>query len=76
VIEMKPVTRLRPLAKNARTDSKKRIRQIGRQKFGFNNAVLTSDDLDIIARSGRSRLVAGPCKASRAEFISQEERND
>src|SRR5258708_38012297 len=54
-IELMAVTRLRPYARNARTHSKKQIRQIAAsiQKFGFTNPVLISDDGEIIAGHGR-----------------------
>src|SRR6266849_10183092 len=46
---------LRPYAGNARTHSKKQIRQIADsiQKFGFTNPVLIGDDDEIIAGHGR-----------------------
>jgi len=59
---MKPLTikpmavaRLRPYANNARTHSKKQIRQIADSiaKFGFTNPVLVGDDDEIIAGHGR-----------------------
>ena len=59
---MKPLTikpmavaRLRPYANNARTHSKKQIRQIADSiaKFGFTNPVLIGDDDEIIAGHGR-----------------------
>ena len=59
---MKPLTikpmevaRLRPFANNARTHSKKQIRQIADsiKKFGFTNPVLIGDDDEIIAGHGR-----------------------
>ena len=55
VIEPIAVTRLRPCARNARTHSKKQIRQIADsiQRFGFTNPVLISDDDEIIAGHGR-----------------------
>jgi DNA modification methylase len=55
VIEPMAVTRLRPYARNARTHSKKQIRQIADsiQKFGFTNPVLIGDDDEIIAGHGR-----------------------
>src|SRR5215216_819965 len=54
-IEPMAVTRLRPYAKNARTHSKKQIRQIAAsiKEFGFTNPVLISDDDEIIAGHGR-----------------------
>jgi DNA modification methylase len=55
VIEPLTVARLRPYARNARTHSKKQIRQIADsiQKFGFTNPVLIGDDDEIIAGHGR-----------------------
>jgi DNA modification methylase len=49
------VARLRPCRKNARTHSKKQIRQIAASinEFGFTNPVLISDDDEIIAGHGR-----------------------
>src|SRR5271169_4483264 len=54
-IEPMAVTRLRPCARNARTHSKKQIRQIADsiRKFGFTNPVLIGDDNQIIAGHGR-----------------------
>jgi DNA modification methylase len=50
-----PVSRLRPHAGNARTHSKKQIRQIANsiQRFGFTNPVLVGDDGEILAGHGR-----------------------
>jgi DNA modification methylase len=55
VIEPMAVARLRPYASNARTHSKKQIRQIADsiRKFGFTNPVLIGDDDEIIAGHGR-----------------------
>jgi DNA modification methylase len=49
------VALLRPYARNARTHSKKQIRQIAAsiERFGFTNPVLVSDDGEIIAGHGR-----------------------
>ena len=54
-IDMMAVSALRPYAKNARTHSKKQIRQIAGsiKEFGFTNPVLVSDDAEIIAGHGR-----------------------
>ena len=51
----RPVTDLTPYSRNARTHSKKQIRQIARsiERFGFVNPVLTSDDGQIVAGHGR-----------------------
>src|SRR5215831_1445303 len=50
-----PVARLRPYPGNARTHSKKQVRQIADsiQRFGFNNPVLIGEDGSIIAGHGR-----------------------
>jgi ParB/Sulfiredoxin domain/DNA methylase len=50
-----PVASLRPYARNARTHSRKQIRQIADSilEFGFTNPVLISDDGEIIAGHGR-----------------------
>ena len=47
--------RLRPSSNNARTHSKKQVKQIARsiERFGFVNPVLVADDLEIIAGHGR-----------------------
>ncbi|BEU99361.1 DNA methyltransferase [Novosphingobium olei] len=49
------ITSLKPYAGNARTHSKKQVRQIASsiERFGFNNPVLISDDGEIIAGHGR-----------------------
>ena len=54
-IEVMAPERLRPYPGNARTHSKKQIRQIADsiQQFGFTNPVLISDDDEIIAGHGR-----------------------
>jgi len=54
VIE-RDVSSLRPYAGNARTHSKKQLRQIAAsiERFGFTNPVLISDDGEIIAGHGR-----------------------
>ena len=54
-IETVPVARLRPRANNARTHSRKQIRQIAEsiRRFGFTNPVLIGDDGEIIAGHGR-----------------------
>src|SRR5205809_919837 len=50
-----PVASLRPYVGNARTHSRKQIRQIANsiERFGFTNPVLISDDHEIIAGHGR-----------------------
>src|SRR5215217_6642211 len=54
-IEPMRVGNLRPYAKNARTHSKKQIKQIAGsiERFGFTNPVLISDENEIIAGHGR-----------------------
>lgn len=54
-IEMRPISSLKPYAGNARTHSKKQIKQIASsiQRFGFTNPVLVSNDDEIIAGHGR-----------------------
>lgn len=51
----RPLTSLRPYKRNARSHSKKQIRQIANsiQRFGFTNPVLVSDDGEIVAGHGR-----------------------
>ncbi|MEP9387727.1 ParB/Srx family N-terminal domain-containing protein [Mesorhizobium sp. KR9-304] len=54
-LEMVPVARLKPYSGNARTHSRKQVRQIADsiQRFGFTNPVLIGDDHEIIAGHGR-----------------------
>lgn len=54
-IEMMKTRALRPYSGNARTHSKKQIRQIAEsiKRFGFNNPILIGDDLDVVAGHGR-----------------------
>jgi len=54
-IEQTPLRELRPHPNNARTHSKKQIRQIAKsiKKFGFCNPILVDDAKQIIARHGR-----------------------
>ena len=54
-VEHRPPGELRPYARNARTHSKKQVRQIADsiQRFGFTNPVLISDGDEIIAGHGR-----------------------
>ncbi|WP_423141795.1 site-specific DNA-methyltransferase [Parablastomonas sp. CN1-191] len=49
------ITSLKPYPRNARTHSKKQVRQIAAsiERFGFTNPVLISDDGEIIAGHGR-----------------------
>jgi ParB-like chromosome segregation protein Spo0J len=54
-IEMRSISSLKPYAGNARTHSKKQIRQIASsiQRFGFTNPVLVGNEDEIIAGHGR-----------------------
>jgi DNA modification methylase len=54
-VVLRPIRELRPYANNARTHSKKQIRQIAAsiERFGFTNPVLVSDEGEIIAGHGR-----------------------
>lgn len=54
-IAMCALGELRPYARNARTHSKKQVKQIAAsiERFGFTNPVLVSDDGEIIAGHGR-----------------------
>lgn len=54
-IETRNPSELRPYSRNARTHSRKQVRQIADsiQRFGFTNPVLVSDDSEIIAGHGR-----------------------
>ena len=54
-VNERPIPSLRPYARNARTHSKKQVKQIAAsiERFGFNNPVLVSDDNEIIAGHGR-----------------------
>jgi len=54
-IEQTPIHALKTQDRNARTHSKRQIRQIAAsiRQFGFNNPILTDDNLHIIAGHGR-----------------------
>jgi hypothetical protein len=54
-IEQMPIHALKPQDRNARTHSKRQIRQIAdsMKRFGFTNPILTDDNLQIIAGHGR-----------------------
>jgi ParB-like chromosome segregation protein Spo0J len=60
-IELLPIHALRPRDRNARTHSKRQIRQIRESilKFGFNNPILVDDDSHIIAGHGRVEAAKG-----------------
>ena len=54
-VEERPISSLRPYAGNARTHSKRQIRQLADSiaRFGFTNPVLVADDDTILAGHGR-----------------------
>ena len=54
-VEAMPVASLKPYSRNARTHSRKQVRQIAKsiQRFGFTSPVLVSDDNEIVAGHGR-----------------------
>src|SRR6188768_4275415 len=54
-LEIWPIQRLIPFARNARTHSKKQIRQIADsiEEHGFSNPILVAPEGDIIAGHGR-----------------------
>ncbi|WP_201454985.1 site-specific DNA-methyltransferase [Ahrensia marina] len=56
-IEYLPILKLTPYDQNARTHSRRQIKQIAKsiETFGFTNPVLISDDGEIIAGHGRVR---------------------
>ena len=55
VIKELSITSLKPYARNARTHSRKQVKQIAAsiERFGFTNPVLVSDEGEIIAGHGR-----------------------
>ena len=79
-IEARPPSELRPYSRNARTHSRKQIRQIADsiERFGFTNPVLVSDDSEIIAGHGRveaAKLLGLPTVPTlRLSHLSAEER--
>ncbi|CAN7770268.1 site-specific DNA-methyltransferase [Mesorhizobium sp. LjNodule214] len=79
-VEMQPVSALRPYTGNARTHSKKQIRQIAESisRFGFTNPVLVSDTGEIIAGHGRvmaaKELGIASVPTLRLSHLSVEER--
>jgi DNA modification methylase len=79
-LEARPPSELRPYSRNARTHSRKQIRQIADsiERFGFTNPVLISDDDEIIAGHGRveaAKLLSLPTVPTlRLSHLSAEER--
>jgi DNA modification methylase len=79
-IEARPPSELRPYSRNARTHSRKQVRQIADsiERFGFTNPVLVSDDGEIIAGHGRveaAKLLGLPTVPTlRLSHLTPEER--
>lgn len=79
-IEARPPSELRPYSRNARTHSRKQVRQIADsiERFGFTNPVLVSDDGEIIAGHGRveaAKLLGLPTVPTlRLSHLNPEER--
>lgn len=79
-IEHIPPDRLRPWARNARTHSKKQVRQIAEsiRAFGFTNPVLIDDQLTILAGHGRvaaAKLIGmGAVPCVRLDLMSEAEK--
>ncbi len=79
-IEQLAVNALRPYPKNARTHSRKQIRQIASsiERFGFCNPVLIDDDNQIIAGHGRKDaavlLEIDSVPAVRLSHLSEDEK--
>lgn len=79
-IQYLPPANLKPYSGNARTHSKKQVRQIADsiQRFGFNNPVLISDNNEIIAGHGRVKAAESLGLTSvptlRLSHLSAEER--
>jgi ParB-like chromosome segregation protein Spo0J len=79
-IEYRELATLKPYQRNARTHSKKQIRQIADSitRFGFTNPVLISDDNEIVAGHGRvaaARLLGiSKIPTVRLGHLSAEER--
>lgn len=59
-VAYRAIAELRPYSGNARTHSKKQIKQIARsiERFGFTNPILVSEEGEIIAGHGRVRAAA------------------
>lgn len=80
LIQYLPLVSLRPYAKNARTHSKKQVRQIADSitRFGFTNPVLTDNENTILAGHARAEaakllgMAEVPCV--RIETMSAEEK--
>ncbi len=79
-IEWAEVSTLRPYANNARTHSKRQIKQIADsiQRFGFTNPILVADDGEILAGHGRvqaaGELGLTTVPTVRLSYLTPEER--
>jgi DNA modification methylase len=79
-IEERPISALRPYAGNARTHSRRQIRQLmdSITRFGFTNPVLVGDDDTIVAGHGRvaaaERLGMTHVPTLRLSHLSESER--
>lgn len=79
-LEARPPSELRSYSRNARTHSRKQVRQIADsiERFGFTNPVLVSDDGEIIAGHGRVEaaklLGLATVPTLRLSHLSTEER--
>lgn len=79
-IEMRSVSALRPYKGNARTHSKKQIKQVAEsiRQFGFTNPILVSDEDEILAGHGRllaaRELGLSEVPTLRLAHLSAEER--
>lgn len=79
-LEARPPSELRPYSRNARTHSRRQVRQIADsiERFGFTNPVLVSDDGEIIAGHGRVEaaklLGLATVPTLRLSHLSAEER--
>ncbi|MFZ1726633.1 MAG: DNA methyltransferase [Albidovulum sp.] len=79
-IEMTPIADLTPWARNARTHSKKQLRQIGEsiRTFGFTNPVLIDASNTILAGHGRveaAKLIGmGTVPCVRLEYMTEDQK--
>jgi ParB-like chromosome segregation protein Spo0J len=79
-IETVPAHALRPYCRNARTHSKRQVKQImaSIKRFGFTNPILVSDDYEIIAGHGRfeaaKQLGLAGVPVVRLSHLTEEER--
>lgn len=71
-MEERPISALRPYAGNARTHSKRQIRQLMDRitRLGFTNPVLVGDDDTIVAGHGRVVAAEGSVRQKLLEQVS------